>query len=296
MSVAVASMPIDTLCTNGCSKKRIEPVEYETSSPRRASKRRCVQFAEVSSCKVVVPVAVLLAASDESDSAVNSSSSLPQEESPAYESTVASEITVDLNFTDGDSYEMNVPTKVEDGPSRITLATNAAILLLVEHGTITAQQVAEVLQAVADNGQDLSSADPWSPPPPDSAPASPPTPGSPSSLPLTPPSQGDDAKEDAAPDASDSGAAAGPAAARPPPGCSDFSLCEGVYARLRALSDRIHASGRAPMLPSTAVMGREFLPALRFLRAAVRDAAAAGLRAAAAAADDDAAADAQVAS
>eukprot|EP00291_Cryptomonas_curvata_P028498 CAMPEP_0172207796 /NCGR_PEP_ID=MMETSP1050-20130122/34058_1 /TAXON_ID=233186 /ORGANISM="Cryptomonas curvata, Strain CCAP979/52" /LENGTH=270 /DNA_ID=CAMNT_0012887201 /DNA_START=162 /DNA_END=971 /DNA_ORIENTATION=+ len=270
MSVAVASMPIDTLCTNGCSKKRIEPVEYETSSPRRASKRRCVQFAEVSSCKVVVPVAVLLAASDESDSAVNSSSSLPQEESPTYESTAASEITVDLNFTDGDSYEMSVPTKVEDGPSRITLATNAAILLLVEHGTITAQQVAEVLQAVADNGQDLSAADPWSPPPPDSAPASPPTPGSPSSLPLTPPSQEDDAREDAAPDAPGSCRAAGPAgpaAARPPQGCSDFPLCEGVYARLRALSDRIHASGRAPMLPSTAVMGREFLPALRFLRA-----------------------------
>jgi hypothetical protein len=284
MSVAVASMPIDTLCTNGCSKRRIEAVEYETSTPARASKRRCVQFAEVSSCKVVVPVAVLLAASDESDSAVSSSSNLPQEEMSAHKSTASSEITVDLNFTDGDSYEMSVPTKLEDGPSRVTLATNAAILLLVEHGTITAQQVAEVLQAVADNGQELSTADPWSPPPPYSAPASPPTPGSPSSLPLTPPSQGDDAKEDVMPDASN-GRASGPTVARPAQGgCSDFALCEGVYARLRALSDRIHASGRAPMLPSTAVMGREFLPALRFLRAAVRDAAAAGLRAAAAAA------------
>ncbi len=282
--MAVASMPIDVLCTTGCSKKRIEPVDHEdTSLPTRTSKRRCVQFAEVSSCKVVVPVAVLLAASDESDSA----SSLPQEELAVHESTEKSEITVNLNFNDGDSYEMSVPTKVEDGPSRITLATNAAILLLVEHGTITAQQVAEVLQAVADHGQGLSTADPWSPPQPDSAPASPPTPGSPSSLPLTPTSQGEDVKEEAVLDATV------PAAARPPQGCSDFALCEGVYARLRALSDRIHASGRVPMLPSTAVMGREFLPALRFLRAAVRDAAAAGLRAAAAAAataaDDQAA-------
>ncbi len=175
---------------------------------------------------------------------------------------------------------MSVPTKVEDGPSRITLATNAAILLLVEHGTITAQQVADVLQAVADHGQDQPTTDPWSPLPPVSAPSSPPTPGSPSSLPLTSPSK----PEELAPANNDPAGVPATVAAAPRGGCGDFPLCEGVYARLRALSDRIHASGRVPLLPSTAIMGREFLPALRFLRAAVRDAAAAGLRAAAAAA------------
>ncbi len=291
MSVVVPAMPkVAQMCLYQSVKRKCEDdciSQLEQSGP----KKRRVQFAESSMCKVVLSATDMSSISNDSDISSESSQSSSQDESlspiPVRSSATAFS---DLALKNGDLYEQCVPTKLEDGPSRVTQTANSLILLLVEHGTVTSQQVSEKLQSVADSSSrrlhaviDDGSESPyshkkeeWSPlPPSDSPPASPPTPGSPSSLPLTPRSPTPTAERDT--EAITAVERAGPARR----GCDDYPLCEGVYARLRALSDRIHANGRAPLLPSTAVMGREFLPALRFLRAAVRDAASNGMRAAA---------------
>lgn len=288
MSVIVAAMPKETLvasCEN--LKRKCEDTEYISRIGQSVPKKRRVQFSESSMCKVVLSVTDLSSIDNDSDISSESSQSSSQDElSPVPSGQPRATAFSDLALKNGDLYEQCVPTKLEDGPSRVTQTTNGLILLLVEHGTITSQQVSGKLQSVADSsrrlhaGSDHDSESPcshekeaWSPlPPSDSPPASPPTPGSPSSLPLSPrsPTPTTDREVEAA----NVSERAGPARR----GCDDYSLCEGVYARLRALSDRIHANGRAPLLPSTAVMGREFLPALRFLRSAVRDAAANGMR------------------
>ncbi len=51
-------------------------------------------------------------------------------------------------------------------------------------------------------------------------------------------------------------------------------LYAGIQSRLAALRDRIHASGKAVLRPSNAIMGPPFAPALAFLRGVVRDVAA----------------------
>ena len=292
MSVIVAAMPKEAhMGSYDSMKRKCEVVEVVSEIEQNGPKKRRVQFAESSKCKVVLSVTDLSSIDNDSDISSEASQSSSQDESlsPVPASQPRATAFSDLALKNGDLYEQCVPTKLEDGPSRVTQTTNGLILLLVEHGTITSQQVSEKLQSVADSsrnphaGIDDGSDSPcshkkeeWSPlPPSDSPPASPPTPGSPSSLPLTPRSPTPTADRDVEP-------AAAAECARPARrGCDDYPLCEGVYARLRALSDRIHANGRAPLLPSTAVMGREFLPALRFLRSAVRDAAANGMRAAA---------------
>ena len=291
MSVIVSAMP--KAAEMGMSESIKRKCDDSNCCGQTGGKKRRVQFAESSMCKVILSVTDLSSTDNESDLSSESSQSSSHDESssPLASSTRKADF-VDLTLKNGDLFEQSVPTKLEDGPSRVTQTTNNLILLLVEHGTITSLQVSERLQAMAESTRNRSAAidgtniscsrhkEPWSPlPPADSPPASPPTPGSPSSLPLSPCSPA------AEPDAGEATAAECPAPSRR--GCDDYALCEGVYARLRALSDRIHAHGRAPLLPSTAVMGREFLPALRFLRSAVRDAAALGLRAAAGSSGSD---------
>jgi hypothetical protein len=51
-------------------------------------------------------------------------------------------------------------------------------------------------------------------------------------------------------------------------------LCAGIQSRLATLRERIHASGKAVLRPSNAIMGPPFAPALDFLRDVVREVSA----------------------
>jgi hypothetical protein len=48
-------------------------------------------------------------------------------------------------------------------------------------------------------------------------------------------------------------------------------LCAGIQSRLASLRERINASGKAVLRPSSAIMDQSFAPALDYLRGVVRD-------------------------
>ncbi len=64
----------------------------------------------------------------------------------------------------------------------------------------------------------------------------------------------------------------------PRPAPSLAPLCQAVHGRLRALSDRIEARGKASILPCTTNLRPSFLPGLWFLMSAVAACVAAGER------------------
>jgi hypothetical protein len=132
----------------------------------------------------------------------------------------------------------DVPTKLTDGPSLVTLTTHNLIMRLLQQGKISKREVLDTLQS--------------SPPPP--RPAST-IGGAENNLPSPV-----------------CATAAQPKAADAAVRCLlDPALCAQVHLRLQHLCDRVSASGRAPLLPSTSIMGPPFLPALRFLLGATAD-------------------------
>ena len=122
-------------------------------------------------------------------------------------------------------------TKTQDGPSHATLATNTLIRTVANQKSISRTKVAELLRE---------------------AEATIPTP-------LTPLRADLHSTTDAAPfDVST-------ASAHPAP--NHAHLCMAVRDRLRDLSERIEARGKASILPCCTNLNRSFLPALRFLMA-----------------------------
>jgi hypothetical protein len=237
--------------------------EERVKPPKKA---KCVKFSELSSCRV----ANAFEKSDE-EPQIHEFESTDQKhlipsppldddtkQKPGFKEPSAAETspkTVDasLQFPTVDSVRMTTtpdpiqamthlgtetfPTKLTDGPSLVTLTTHNLITRLLKQGKISKREVLETLQC---------------PPPPLPAPTAG---GAENSLPSPP---GETAPQPKAADA----------AVR----CLlDPALCAQVHQRLQLLRDRLATSGRAPLLPSTSIMGPPFLPALQFLVTATAD-------------------------
>ena len=135
-----------------------------------------------------------------------------------------------LDLTEDSVSDTQTKTKTQDGPAPATLVTNALIHALKRNRSMKSSQVADFLREAATATS--------SPPAPARADAEPPEPLAVS-------------------------------LACPLPATSHAPLCLAVHDRLRALSDRIEARGKASILPCTTNLHRPFLPALQFLLKAV---------------------------
>jgi hypothetical protein len=140
-----------------------------------------------------------------------------------------------LDLAEESVSDTQITTKTQDGPSPSTLATNALIHALRKNRSMSSSHVADFLREAAA------------------------TICSPRAQPSSPVADADPC-------------AASQACPHKSPSLTP--LCLAVQERLRALSDRIEARGKASILPCTTNLRRSFLPALRFLMSATAAACA----------------------
>jgi hypothetical protein len=198
----------------------------------RPSKKMRVSFAENSSmrlCEIPAPGHEDVAASCEDDGTFAHEASISDEHSAPSDCLAMDSVT-----------DIQTATKTLDGPSSVTLATNAIIRALIGNRSTNSTQVADLLREAA---------------------AAIPSP--PMALPADPLTDAD-------------ACAVLLQLACPGPAPSHAPLCLSVLDRLRVLSDRIEARGKASILPCTTNLQRSFLPGMRFLMSSVEACVAPG--------------------
>lgn len=127
-------------------KRNIDDIDSSTfarSGP--PSKKRCVRFSDFSECKEFPADAPEVESCLECSNSTAASTRVTQNDSEALDKDACIEKDSEI-FEQEKAEEIMIPTKVEDGPSLATTASEKLIVTLVKQGRISKAQVLETIQ------------------------------------------------------------------------------------------------------------------------------------------------------